>query len=94
MHTVIQSHCTGCELCLPVCPTDCIQMQVNPEIAGAKSDWPGYTPDDITLAKVRYEQRQARLTKQSSTKPDARPLGKAARQQAILDVLRRKQQST
>jgi electron transport complex protein RnfB len=26
MHTVIAAECTGCELCLPVCPVDCIAM--------------------------------------------------------------------
>jgi electron transport complex protein RnfB len=26
MHTVIGSHCTGCELCLAPCPVDCIAM--------------------------------------------------------------------
>jgi electron transport complex protein RnfB len=26
MHTVIESECTGCEKCVPVCPVDCIDM--------------------------------------------------------------------
>ena len=26
MHTVIESECTGCELCLPPCPVDCIDL--------------------------------------------------------------------
>jgi len=26
MHTVIASWCTGCELCLPPCPVDCIAL--------------------------------------------------------------------
>jgi electron transport complex protein RnfB len=26
MHTIIASECTGCELCLPPCPVDCISM--------------------------------------------------------------------
>jgi electron transport complex protein RnfB len=26
MHTVIADLCTGCELCLPPCPVDCITM--------------------------------------------------------------------
>jgi electron transport complex protein RnfB len=28
MHTVIADECTGCELCLPPCPVDCIVLQV------------------------------------------------------------------
>jgi electron transport complex protein RnfB len=27
MHTVVASQCTGCELCLPPCPVDCITME-------------------------------------------------------------------
>jgi electron transport complex protein RnfB len=27
MHTVITTHCTGCELCLPPCPVDCIVLE-------------------------------------------------------------------
>lgn len=26
MHTVIDALCTGCELCVPACPVDCIVM--------------------------------------------------------------------
>jgi electron transport complex protein RnfB len=26
MHTVIASWCTGCELCIPPCPVDCIAL--------------------------------------------------------------------
>jgi electron transport complex protein RnfB len=26
MHTVISDECTGCELCVAPCPTDCIDM--------------------------------------------------------------------
>jgi electron transport complex protein RnfB len=26
MHTVLTVHCTGCELCVPPCPVDCITM--------------------------------------------------------------------
>jgi electron transport complex protein RnfB len=26
MHTIIESECTGCELCVEPCPVDCIYM--------------------------------------------------------------------
>ncbi|MEJ1410837.1 MAG: RnfABCDGE type electron transport complex subunit B, partial [Candidatus Sedimenticola sp. (ex Thyasira tokunagai)] len=26
MHTVISDECTGCQLCLPPCPVECIDM--------------------------------------------------------------------
>jgi electron transport complex protein RnfB len=42
MHTVIESECTGCELCLPPCPVDCITMEpVEQELA----DWKWPYPD-------------------------------------------------
>jgi electron transport complex protein RnfB len=31
MHTIVAEQCTGCELCLPPCPVDCITMQPIPE---------------------------------------------------------------
>ena len=30
LHTVIAAECTGCELCIPPCPVDCIVMQPAP----------------------------------------------------------------
>ena len=33
MHTVIESECTGCDLCVEPCPVDCIDMiTVEPDI--------------------------------------------------------------
>jgi electron transport complex protein RnfB len=37
MHTVIESECTGCDLCLPPCPVDCIEMVVrNPGVGNLR----------------------------------------------------------
>ena len=36
MHTIIEKECTGCELCLPPCPVDCITM---PEIKEDTENW-------------------------------------------------------
>jgi electron transport complex protein RnfB len=27
MHTIIESECTGCELCVAPCPVDCISLR-------------------------------------------------------------------
>jgi len=33
MHTVIESECTGCDLCVDPCPVDCIDMiTIEPDI--------------------------------------------------------------
>ena len=91
MHTVIQSHCTGCELCVPVCPTDCIEMQALQNPVSPISDWPGYTPDDIKLAKARFERRQDRI-KQTIESSESTKLNSKSRQQAIMDAISRKSQ--
>ena len=44
MTTVIAEECTGCDLCLPVCPVDCIDMvEIKPTIRT-------YVPDISELA--------------------------------------------
>ena len=42
MHTVIESECTGCDLCIPPCPVDCIHIfEVKPDIR----TWTAELPD-------------------------------------------------
>ena len=56
MHAVIESRCTGCELCLPPCPTDCIEMiDSNPS-----TPW---SSEQANAARSRYEARTVRLNK-------------------------------
>jgi len=38
MHTVIAELCTGCELCIPPCPVDCIVLQPADPAAGQAGD--------------------------------------------------------
>ena len=33
MHVVLDPLCTGCELCVPACPVDCIVMELRPDAA-------------------------------------------------------------
>jgi electron transport complex protein RnfB len=39
MHTVIAAECTGCKLCLPPCPVECIDMVPVPQTI-ASWVWP------------------------------------------------------
>lgn len=91
MHTVIQSQCTGCELCLPVCPTDCIDMQAPGPLDGPESDWPGYTQEDIEQGRRHFQRRQQRLARRAQARPQGK-LDPEARQRAILEAVKRKQQ--
>jgi len=43
MHTVIAEECTGCKLCLPPCPVDCIDMIPSRQTI---DDWKWSTPPD------------------------------------------------
>lgn len=43
---VIEPSCTGCEVCIPFCPVDCI------EVDGAEN-WPGRT---IPPVRIRYDE--------------------------------------
>ena len=56
MHTVIADDCTGCELCVPACPVDCIVLLPMPpeQIDATHAD----------AARVHFQQREARLERQ------------------------------
>jgi electron transport complex protein RnfB len=72
MHTIIAQHCTGCELCIPVCPVDCIAL-VN--ASGAATGWSAWSPAQAQHARQRYVQHQQRLLNSEEIKSlsDAAP---------------------
>jgi electron transport complex protein RnfB len=64
MHTVIEAYCTGCELCLPVCPVDCIFLEdtsvaahaVGGAIGSAQATgWAAWPQALADTARQRYE---------------------------------------
>jgi electron transport complex protein RnfB len=63
MHTVIDHLCTGCELCVPVCPVDCIEMQpVTPQ----RSGWEAWSHPQAEEARQRYAFHQLRTDRERS----------------------------
>jgi len=59
MHTVIAAECTGCKLCLPPCPVDCITMTETGE-AWAHEERLGRA----SQYRRRYEARTERLERE------------------------------
>jgi electron transport complex protein RnfB len=56
MHTVLTAECSGCELCLPACPVDCI------DLVPAVDD--GLAPDRRAAQyRARFLARRARLAR-------------------------------
>ena len=67
MHTVISQECTGCELCLAPCPVDCIVMEpLKIDYLHADSEKAA-----ASLARIRYQNRQARLDREIQTRAQA-----------------------
>ena len=52
MHTVIEPYCTGCALCLPVCPVDCISLE---NATPGASGWAAWSQPQADLARSRYQ---------------------------------------
>ncbi|MCL4113399.1 UNVERIFIED_CONTAM: hypothetical protein GTU68_019525 [Idotea baltica] len=52
MHTVIEDECTGCDLCLPPCPVDCIVMVPRKTTT---SNWKWHEPKAIEDSLVENQ---------------------------------------
>jgi electron transport complex protein RnfB len=73
MHTVIESECTGCDLCVEPCPVDCIDMIViEPDIRSwtwappvvldkAPNEVPSATDARVIATDSQAETREASL---------------------------------
>ena len=75
MHTVIDEHCTGCELCIPVCPVDCISLE---NISGQATGWSAWSGDLADHARSRYSTHQSRQRKGDFIPANARAAEVAA----------------
>jgi electron transport complex protein RnfB len=60
MHAVIEDDCTGCELCLPPCPVDCIDIIALPNRSA--SALPARQRTEVQMARTAFDARQQRLT--------------------------------
>ena len=55
-----EPYCTGCELCIPVCPVDCIALEpVDANLTG----WQAWSQDLANVARARYDAKTARLAR-------------------------------
>jgi electron transport complex protein RnfB len=73
MHTVLIERCTGCELCLPPCPVDCIELKAAAEPAA----------NQPALNRIRFDAHGARLLNRATERQrelDAKKAG-ASRQE-------------
>jgi Na+-translocating ferredoxin:NAD+ oxidoreductase subunit B len=77
---VIDAQCTGCELCVPACPVDCISMT---PVTPGRSGWAAWSPAQAAEARGRYAFRQFRVERERRDN-DARLAAKAGAKLADL----------
>ena len=80
MHTVIDDRCTGCELCVPACPVDCIAMV---PVTGARTGWDAWSPAQADEARERYAFHRFRVER-AARENDERLAAKATAKLADL----------
>jgi electron transport complex protein RnfB len=61
MHTIIPELCTGCDLCVPPCPVDCIEMV---PVTGDSTGWDAWSPEQAAAARGRHDRRLARQARE------------------------------
>ena len=89
MHTVIAAECTGCKLCLPPCPVDCITMTETGD---------AWTHEERVRRahqyRQRYEARMERLERERAERLAAgRDQARQRKKQATIErVMRRARQ--
>jgi electron transport complex protein RnfB len=76
---VIEPLCTGCELCVPACPVDCISL----EPATTATGWAAWSPQQARQARERYEFHKQRLEREKQD-TEERLAAKAAHKLAHL----------
>jgi electron transport complex protein RnfB len=85
MHTVIRELCTGCELCIPPCPVDCITLVVRDPAPD-----PTMLREEARQARMRYEMRLQRLARRRSGKASVgTPAERDAKAETIVRVMER-----
>ena len=73
MHTVITHFCTGCELCLPPCPVDCISLEKNTDFEtisnkSSKQEIRELKKTFAILARENNKRRTLRIKKMNKEK--------------------------
>ena len=59
--SIIPELCTGCDLCVPPCPVDCIAMV---PVTGEKTGWDAWSQQEADAARERHDLRLARLARE------------------------------
>jgi RnfABCDGE-type electron transport complex B subunit len=70
MHTVIDEQCTGCELCVPACPVDCIAMV---PVTGERTGWQAWSARQAAAARERYAFHRLRVERDRARTTNAWP---------------------
>src|SRR5699024_5068239 len=96
MHTIISDLCTGCELCLPPCPVDCIDLVEVPRDPATETV--EFRDKEQAHLRYRYHNHLNRVADQMADKTHSKPvtsvietmIGNASHQSLDIDTSKAK----
>ena len=92
MHTVITDECTGCELCIPPCPLNCIVIEeLNPKLGESNIGLSPWEKQRAEKSRIRFNAKKQRENERNNITdtqpPQEKELADPVSKSSMLDLI-------